>query len=119
MYVLGIDVGKTEIYVRLVERCPGGIPKIIGKQKSFDYVEKGLDELTAWLSSMLIVFSDVHAVMEATGVYWERCAFYLHRMGFVVSVVNPAQIKYFAQSSLRRGKPTLWMRTSLPVTGQR
>lgn len=104
MYVLGIDVGKTEIYVRLVERCPGGPPKIIGKQKSFDYDEKGLDELTAWLSSMLIVFSDVHAVMEATGVYWERCAFYLHRMGFVVSVVNPAQIKYFAQSSLRRGK---------------
>ena len=88
MYVLGIDVGKTEIYVRLVERCPGGPPKIIGKQKSFDYDEKGLEELTGWFSSMPIVFSDVHAVMEATGVYWERCAFYLHRMGFVVSVVN-------------------------------
>lgn len=104
MHVLGIDIGKTEVYVQLLERCPSGTPKVVAKPKRFDYDENGLSNLATWLSSMPMVCGDVHAVMEATGVYWERCAFFLHRMGCVVSVVNPAQIKYFAQSSLRRGK---------------
>ena len=42
--------------------------------------------------------------MESTGVYWERIAVDLHDAGFAVSVVNAAQIKYFAKSLLRRGK---------------
>ncbi|WP_245556628.1 IS110 family transposase [Deinococcus aquatilis] len=42
--------------------------------------------------------------MEATNVYWERCAHYFQSLGCVVSVVNPAQIKYFARSALCRGK---------------
>ena len=50
------------------------------------------------------VSSDVQVVMEATNVYWERCAHHFHTLGYVASVVNPAQIKYFARSVLRRGK---------------
>ncbi|MEK9135905.1 MAG: IS110 family transposase [Bacteroidota bacterium] len=42
--------------------------------------------------------------MEATGVYWEACALYCHGEGFAVSVVNPAQIKFFARTTLMRGK---------------
>ncbi|WP_245557682.1 IS110 family transposase [Deinococcus peraridilitoris] len=42
--------------------------------------------------------------MEATGVYWERVAVTLHDQGYTVCVVNPAQIKFFAKSTLRRGK---------------
>lgn len=42
--------------------------------------------------------------MEATGVYWERIALKLHLAGYRVSVVNAAQIKFYAKSTLRRGK---------------
>jgi transposase len=30
-------------------------------------------------------------VMEATGNFWMRLAWHLHRQGFAVSVINPAQ----------------------------
>lgn len=43
-------------------------------------------------------------VMEATGVYWEGVAAALYAAVFAVSVVNAAQIKFFARSTLRRGK---------------
>jgi transposase len=42
--------------------------------------------------------------MEATGVYWEAVAEYLSDAGHTVSVVNPAQIKAFAQAGLVRTK---------------
>jgi transposase len=42
--------------------------------------------------------------MEATGVYYEALAEYLYQQGYTVSVVNPWQIKAFANSKLRRHK---------------
>ncbi len=42
--------------------------------------------------------------LEATGQYGERVAECLHQQGYPVSVVNPARIKAFGQSQLRRNK---------------
>lgn len=42
--------------------------------------------------------------MEATGNYGQALATYLDNGGYRVSVVNPAQIKGFAQSGLSRNK---------------
>jgi transposase len=46
----------------------------------------------------------VHACLEATGNYGEDLAIYLHDAGHIVSIVNPARIKGFAQSELIRTK---------------
>jgi len=46
----------------------------------------------------------VHACLEATGNYGEDLAIYLHEAGHIVSIVNPARIKGFAQSELLRTK---------------
>lgn len=43
-------------------------------------------------------------VMEATGSYWVTLAVTLHTAGYVVSVVNPAQIHKYGQSLPRRAK---------------
>lgn len=43
-------------------------------------------------------------VMEATGVYHQRLAQYLHHEQVQVVVLNPAQVKYYAKSQLRRSK---------------
>jgi transposase len=46
----------------------------------------------------------IHVVMEATGTYWIAFAEYLHQAGLVVSVLNPAQVKHFAQARLQKTK---------------
>ena len=42
--------------------------------------------------------------MEATGIYHEALAYALHEAGAVVAVVNPANIKHYAESFGRRSK---------------
>lgn len=45
-----------------------------------------------------------HFVMEATGVYYIRLAFYLHERGCCLSVVNAMSIKRYIQMHLERNK---------------
>jgi len=45
-----------------------------------------------------------HFVMEATGVYYIRLAFYLHEQGCQLSVVNALSIKRYIQMHLERNK---------------
>lgn len=40
----------------------------------------------------------LHVCMEATNVYWEAIATWLHAQSYTVSVVNPARINGFGQS---------------------
>jgi transposase len=47
---------------------------------------------------------DYHFVMEATGVYYIRLAFYLHEQGCCLSVVNALSIKRYIQMHLERNK---------------
>jgi transposase len=48
--------------------------------------------------------TDYHFVMEATGVYYIRLAFYLHEQGCKLSVVNGLSIKRYIQMHLERNK---------------
>jgi len=61
--------------------------------------------LIDWLSKHIkLTVPEYHFVMEATGVYHERCAEWLFNTGLKVSVVNPAHIKYYVQSLGVRSK---------------
>lgn len=46
----------------------------------------------------------VHACLEATGIYSEDLANFLYENNFLISVVNPMRIKAFANSELKRNK---------------
>jgi transposase len=48
--------------------------------------------------------SKLHACLEATGVYGEAIALFLHERGHLISVVNPLRIKGYAQSNMQRNK---------------
>ena len=88
---LGIDISKDSLdCFKLAEKSA----------KRFNNDARGIEALVAWLGAD----TDLHVVMEATGVYWQACAFALFEQGVKLSVVNPAQVKYFARSSLRWGK---------------
>lgn len=92
---LGIDVSKESLDVKLLTGDKE-------KAKQFKNQARGHQKLGNWLKKQKV--AEVHICMEATNVYWEEVAEYLAEQGYKVSVVNPARIKGFAQSQLRRHK---------------
>jgi len=93
--VLGIDTAKKTFETLLMF---GG--KAL--KKSFSNNRKGFDLLQGWLKSLHI--DQVHACLEATGMYSEALAEFLYERGHTVSVINPLRIKSFAMSDLKRNK---------------
>ena len=93
---LGIDVSKLKFDVALM-REDGKF-----KHRVFPNTEAGFSQLSAWLIKQKV--ERMHACLEATGAYSEALATYLHEQGHAVSLVNPAQIKAYAESRLARTK---------------
>lgn len=95
MAILGIDISKDTIDAVLLSEASE-------VWKKFPNNLKGCEQLKRWLKNRKAV--DVHVCMEATGSYYEELAEALVDAGYLVSVVNPAQIKAFSQSLLARTK---------------
>lgn len=95
MDVLGIDVGKVDLHAALLQGDSVA-------HKSVRNNAKGFEQLVHWLANRKA--KAVHACLEATGIYGEAIAEFLHDAGYTVSVVNPSQIKAFARSELTRTK---------------
>jgi|SRR5947209_776341 len=93
---LGIDISKLKFNVSLIQ--PSG--KL--KHRVFPNTAAGFEQLREWLAKLGV--ERVHACLEATGTYSEALALFLCEAGHLVSVVNPAAVKAFAQSRLSRTK---------------
>lgn len=94
--IIGIDISKLKFDLCLL-RENGKL-----KHKVFANSAAGFAQLSAWLTKQRV--QSVHVCMEATGTYAEPLALYLYEAGHLVSVVNPAKIKAYAQSHLSRTK---------------
>jgi len=68
----------------------------------FANTKAGFKKLSKWLSNKGA--DQVWVCLEATGRYGEELAEYFFKAGHQVSVVNPARIKKYAESQLRRNK---------------
>ena len=95
--VVGIDIAKHTFDIATLQAN--------GKHRTKAKLSndpKGFDVLLQWL--------DKHAepqawiLMEATGIYHEALAEWLYEQGYRVSVLNPAQIAFYARSQLQRVK---------------
>jgi transposase len=95
--ILGIDISKATFDVALLRNNKF-------KTKKFANTPEGFADLVVWLGGYQVIPAEVHACMEATGVYGDLLATFLHDQGVCVSVVNGARIKGFAQSELSRTK---------------
>jgi len=93
--VLGIDVAKETLDVALSD----GIHM---NHDQFVNTQTGHEQLEQWLRKQSAL--NIHVCLEATGQYGDGVAEYLFAQGFPVSVVNPARIKHYANSKLRRNK---------------
>lgn len=93
--VIGIDVAKGTLDVILLSQ----------ERSVYAQVENNLDgyqQLEGWLRKQTA--EGGHICLEATGQYSDGVAEYLHQKGYPVSVVNPARIKHYGNSKLRRNK---------------
>ena len=95
MITVGIDLSKLKFDAAVL--CDGKT-----KDRVFANNIDGFEKFVAWLAPHPL--NDLHICMEGTGRFWEPLAEYLVARGFAVSVVNPLQIKGFADSELRRSK---------------
>src|SRR5690606_28446881 len=95
-YTLGIDIAKASYQVSL--KRPDGKRRNMSVRNT----AAGHAALVEWLQRQAP--EPVHACLESTGTYGEAVATALVDAGHRVSVVNPAAVKAFAQSQLRRTK---------------
>lgn len=101
MLYLGIDVSKLKLDCSLLMDVVS--EKV--RAKVVPNTPEGVKSLIAWVGKQTKTASpEIHAVMEATGVYHRTAAQTLHDMGIPVSVVNPAQVHYFAKGLAVRTK---------------
>jgi transposase len=91
---VGIDVSKDALDACLI--LPGGRTK----QSTFANDPKGHAALLAW-ADRHAKGNDLHFCMESTGSYSEAPATHLANAGRLVSVANPARVKY---AGLARGR---------------
>lgn len=93
---VGIDVSKSTLDAALL--TGEGKPR----HKVFANSPAGHHQLLAWLQDNGA--ATVHACLEATGTWADAVALALHEAGHKVSLVNPALIRAFGQSQLKRTK---------------
>jgi transposase len=94
--IIGIDISKLKFDLCLL-RDNGKL-----KHKVFANTPAGFTQLSAWLKKQKV--EGAHLCLEATGTYGEALATYLFDAGHLVSIINPAAIKAYAQSHLSRTK---------------
>jgi transposase len=99
---VGVDVAQATLAVCACtpDRKPCGA-------RTLENRRVGFAELVRWARRLAQAAggADIHVGLEATGVYGQALATYLHQAeGITVSVINPAQIKYAARSNGARLK---------------
>ncbi len=93
---VGIDISKNKFDAAFMT------PNHKWQKKAFENSLAGFKVFLSWLEEKHV--ENCYTVMEATGRYGEDLANFLFVSGYKVSIVNPAQIKYYSRSLLRRTK---------------
>jgi transposase len=91
MFYLGVDVAKAKLDCMLLDTSTGKLKS----KANIPNTPAGFDQLLEWLVKQKA--AKPHVVMEPTGMYHEGAALALADAGLVVSLVNPAQLRAFAQ----------------------
>ena len=94
--IVGIDIAKDKFDVWLLNEAGEA------RQATFANNKQGVNQLHHWLKKQGARQAQV--CLEATGVYGDLVAETLHSRKYQVSVVNPARIKAYADSQMRRNK---------------
>ena len=98
-YFMGIDVAKISFDFSLLSK-----EGALLWRGHWDNEPQAIEGFLAQLRTRGWKFSQLHVGLESSGVYGNKLLAALHEAGLAVSVLNPAQVKFFAVSVLRRTK---------------
>jgi transposase len=100
---VGIDVAKADFKVALsVQAAPARV--VVRGSRTFPNTPKGFEALQRWALERSDRQAPLHFTMEATGVYYEGLAYFLHEAGYRVHVVLPNLARKYSQSLGLRAK---------------
>lgn len=100
---LGIDVSKLSLSLSL-GFLTDNLVKDFKKHPDISNDDLGYAKLLEWLKVHTDERVELIVVMEATGVYHQSIAYYLHNHGCDVSVMQSGRVKRYAQSLDQRSK---------------
>lgn len=92
---IGIDVSKATLDVALLRDSGHQHTQVPNEKAGFRTLHNFLKKRCP---------QSAHVCLEATGLYGDAVAEFLHQHGYRVSVVNPARIKAYGDSQLKRNK---------------
>jgi transposase len=95
--VVGIDVAQKELVVSIGRMHDDLAPEVYGNH-AFANSLKGFEALVVWVTKRSDASIAVQYVLEATGVYHEKLAYFLHERGYGVSVVLPNRISSYQRT---------------------
>lgn len=93
--IVGIDVSKDTLAASIFD---GSTHQHI----SLEYTQKAINK--EFIKRFKNLQTSVVFVMEATGIYHSKLAYWLHGAGYKVSILNPLIIKRYAQMKMCRVK---------------
>ncbi|HLV69290.1 MAG TPA: IS110 family transposase [Xanthomarina sp.] len=95
--VLGTDVSQKELVVTL-GRLFDDLSIDLYAHKVFKNSEKGILSLIEWVEKLTDQSVKVRYVMEATGIYHQKFAYYLDKNGYELSIVLPNKISNYMRT---------------------
>lgn len=101
---VGIDVSKDSLSACFCQQGTVGALKV-RSTKDFRTNKQGLCRLHSWMEGLRAkTQAPLYVLMEATGVYHEETAYFLHEKGCCVCIVLPNRAKAYAKSLEQKGK---------------
>lgn len=96
-YGVGIDMGKEDFHVCISSIASTQRIKIRGTSR-FKNHQKGFMEFIKWVDKHCKEDLPIQYLMEATGVYYEQLALFLHHRSSYVIVILPQKAKYYVKA---------------------
>lgn len=95
--VLGVDVAQKELVVSL-GRMLSDFSIEVYAYNVFKNNSKGMNDLLKWCLKLTLDKAPLLFVMEATGVYHEKFAYFLDDKGYKLSIVTPNKISNYMRT---------------------
>jgi transposase len=97
-YNAGVDFGSEQMDVKLAAQYGDGTRKILFSRR-FENKERGFKNLEGWLQEKCRQKdAEIRISCEATGVYHERCCYFLDGSGYYITVEVPSRVKSYKKS---------------------
>jgi len=100
---VGVDISKDHFHVVLSLANAEQHIKVKASRK-FSNDGTGFWQFEKWIASKRVKGVNLRILMEATGIYFEQLAWFLHQKGFSLSVILPTKAKRYLQAIGNKSK---------------